>query len=104
MTFLDSLFGEYASPFLLLDGVIASGRLMEFIETFQDQKKERQRWEFYINKLPPWDNTTWEEFNANLDAQETEVIPPEQLEATVTDSFSMLQGFEPDEQKKEGKE
>lgn len=72
---------------------------MEFIDTFQVQNKERSRWEFYINKLPPWDNTTWEEFNANLDAEEQPKATSEQLEATVTDSFSMLQGFEPDEQK-----
>lgn len=72
---------------------------MEFIDTFEKQNKERSRWEFYINKLPPWDNTTWEEFNANLDAEEKPKATPEQLEATVTDSFSMLQGFEPDEQK-----
>lgn len=97
---MDLLFTEYASPFLLMDGVIASGRLTEFIDTFQKQKNERDRWEYYIHKVPAWNGTTWEEFNAQLDGQnvEIEVMSPEQLEATVSTSFSMLQGFDPEQE------
>jgi hypothetical protein len=96
---MDLLFHEYASPFLLLDGVIASGRFMEFIDTFEKQRNERSRWEFYIHKLPPWDDTTWEDFNNNLDAQnqpnQTDVnMTEEQLETTIKDSYNTLKDFE----------
>lgn len=93
---MDLLFSEYASPFLLLDGVVATGRLEEFFDTFKQQKKERLRWEFYINKVPPWDNMSWDEFNENLDAQSNvKIIPPEQIGTTITNSFSVLNGFIP---------
>lgn len=98
MTFLDLLFHEYASPFSLLDGVIASGRFLEFIDTFEKQRNERSRWEYYIHKLPPWDDTSWEDFNNNLDAQSQPIqeevrMTDEQLETTVKDSYEMLTNF-----------
>ena len=71
---------------------------MKFIDTFESQRNERTRWEYYIHKLPPWDETTWEQFNANLDKQEEvnnlPVASPKQLEATVIESFAMLQNFD----------
>lgn len=105
MIFMDLLFHEYASPFLLLDGAIASGRFMEFIDTFEKQRNERSRWEYYIHKLPPWDDTTWEDFNKNLDAQnqpiQTEVkMTGEQLETTVKSSYDMLANFEISEEER----
>ena len=107
MTFMDLLFHEYASPFLLLDGAIASGRFMEFIDTFEKQRNERSRWEYYIHKLPPWDDTTWEDFNRNLDAQnpsiqETVKMTEEQLGTTVKSSFEMLENFEISEEERGG--
>ena len=99
MVFMDLLFTEYASPFPLLDGLIESGRLTEFIETFQEQRKKRERWEYYIHKVPAWSDLTWEDFNKNLDGQSSddiETVPPEQLEATVNDSYSTLQNFVPE--------
>jgi hypothetical protein len=96
---MDLLFHEYASPFLLLDGVIATGRFMEFIETFEKQRNERSRWEYYIHKLPPWDDTTWEDFNNNLDAQNQSnqaivKMTEEQLETTIKTSYNVLENFE----------
>ena len=94
---MDLLFNEYASPFLLLDRIIPCGRLCDFIETFSEKHKERQRWEYYIHKLPPWDDTTWEEFNRILDMQdEPQVMKEEQLETTINNSFGILEDFDPD--------
>jgi hypothetical protein len=96
---MDVLFVEYSNPYDLLDGVISTGRFCDFLTTFEKKRKERQRWEFYIHKLPPWDDTTWEEFNKKLDKQEG-VIPDvqkaskEQLEATIKDSYKIMQSFE----------
>ena len=95
---MDLLFKEYASPFLLLDEVISSGRFVEFIETFEKQRNQRQRWEYYIHKLPPWDERTWDEFNDELDrhnqSSQTEVMTEEQLETTIKKSHKMLENFE----------
>lgn len=96
---MDLLFSEYASPFVLLDNIIGTGRFLEFIQTFDKQRNVRKRWEYYLNKLPSWDDTTWEEFNEKLDAQSMDDWTPiseEQLEATVSDSVSMLQNFNPE--------
>lgn len=96
---MDLLFKEYASPFVLLDEVISSGRLMEFLDVFEHQRNERTKWEFYIHKLPPWNTDTWEEFNQKLNKDANtniQTATPEQLEATVSESFSMLQGFNPE--------
>lgn len=98
---MDLLFNEYASPFVLLDEVIPSGMFCEFLETFQKQHQERQRWNYFINKLPPWDDTSWDDFNRRLDEQEgINNIPTaskEQLETTVNKSFEILQNFNPEE-------
>lgn len=94
---MDLLFKEYASPFLLLDEIIQSGRLCDFLTTFADKYKERQRWDYYVHKLPPWDDTTWEEFNRILDMQdEPQVTKEEQLETTINNSFGILEDFDPD--------
>lgn len=98
---MDLLFSEYASPFTLLDNVIETGRFLEFIQTFEEQRNVRQRWEYFLHKLPSWDDTTWEEFNEKLDAQSMDWTPisKEQLETTVLDSASILQNFSPDEER-----
>lgn len=98
---MDLLFTEYASPFVLLDEVIPSGMFCEFLDTFQDKVIERQRWDYFIHKLPPWDETTWEEFNNKLDMQngnqKIQTASKEQLETTVSNSFDILQNFNPEE-------
>ena len=95
---MDLLFHEYASPFLLLDGVIASGRFVEFIETFEKQTDERFRWDYYIHKIPPWNDITWEDFNRQIDGQNESVqevtMTKEQLETTIKHSYNMMIDFE----------
>ena len=96
---MDLLFKEYASPFVLLDEIIPSGMFCEFLDVFVDKHKEKQRWDFFIHKLPPWDDTSWEDFNKSLDEQEgitnVPVATEEQLGTTVSTSYQMLQNFEP---------
>ena len=96
---MDLLFKEYASPFVLLDEIIPSGMFCEFLDTFEEKVKERTRWDYFIHKLPPWDDTTWDEFIRRLDEQEgishVPIASEEQLETTVGTSYKMLQNFEP---------
>lgn len=101
---MDLLFKEYASPFVLLDEVISAGQFCDFLETFEEQREERQTWEFYIHKLPPWDERTFEQFKSDLklgSRKKIERPSDEQLETTVRDSFTMLNTFKI---KKEGGE
>ncbi len=93
---MDLLFKEYASPFVLLDSVISAGRFCSFLETFEAQREERQMWEFYINKLPPWDDRSFDQFKSDLNHGNTRKIErpsDEQLETTVRNSFTMLNKF-----------
>lgn len=95
---MDALFVEYGNPYDLLDGVIATGRFCDFLDTFEAKHKERQRWEFYIHKLPPWDETSWADFNKMLDREEG-IVPnvkrasKDQLETTVKNSYGVLANF-----------
>ena len=95
---MDALFVEYSNPYDLLDGVISTGRFCDFLDTFEKKRNERQRWEFYIHKLPSWDDTSWEEFNNLLDKEEG-VVPDvkraskEELETTIGTSFDILCNF-----------
>ena len=99
---MDLLFKEYASPFVLLDGVISAGRLNDFLDTFQEQREDRQFWEYYIHKLPPWDERSFEQFKSDIrngagipqKAKEIERPSEEELETTVRYSYEMLQNFE----------
>lgn len=94
---MDLLFRRYASPFLLLDGVISSCELCEFIDVIYEQKKEEEMWDFYINKLPSWDERTYEEFKNSLKPQEIETASKEELETTVSDSYNMMMNFKLEE-------
>lgn len=58
-----------------------------------------ERWEYYLHKLPPWDDTSWNEFNRKMDEQEGitpkvhKETPKEQLEATIKNSYEILSDF-----------
>jgi hypothetical protein len=94
---MDLLFKRYANPFQLLDEMIASGRMLEFIERIakiqSDENEHNTLWEFFLHKVY---NKTYAEF---LRENKIQHEPPEQaidFEATINDSFSMLQGFCPE--------
>ena len=94
---MDLLFREYASPFVLLDSVISAGRFDDFLDTFEAKREERQLWEFYIHKLPPWDDRSFDRFKQDIhykgERKRVERPSDEQLEATVKESFEMLNDF-----------
>ena len=93
---MDLLFKEYASPFVLLDEVISAGMFTEFLKTFEDQRTERQLWEYYINKLPAWDDRSFDQFKKDITGgkdQKIERPSDEHLETVVKDSFNMINNF-----------
>lgn len=97
MKFLDLVFSKYASPFLLLDGYIRTGRFEEFIAEFIDMENERTTWEFYLHKV---DNKTFAEFKAEIEP--TPHVEPEDIETTVSESMKILNGFIPEQGVKHG--
>lgn len=63
------------------------------------KKKYQERWEYYLHKLPPWDDTSWNDFNRKMDEQEG-VMPKvqkeaskEELETTIKQSYAILSDF-----------
>lgn len=93
---MDLLFREYASPFILLDRVIGAGQLMDFLKVFDEKQQHNELWEFYIHKLPPWDERTFEQFKHDLKIGQSKIERPsdEQLETTIKESYKIMQNFE----------
>lgn len=57
-----------------------------------------ERWEYYLHKLPPWDDTSWNEFNRKMDEQEgitpkVQKTSKEELETTIKNSYDILSDF-----------
>ena len=83
---------------VLLDGMIRTRRLTEFIqETMKIRNEElidKTRWEFWLHKVF---DMSFDEYLSRLggNKETEEVLPAEALEATVRDSIGILKGFCP---------
>ena len=93
---MDFLFQRYANPFPLLEGMISTGRLCEFVEEFikthNEEEEHKAEWEFWLHKVF---NQSWAEFRESLNPTEKIEAAPTQteMEETIRASFSMLEGF-----------
>lgn len=94
---MDYLFHRYANPFPLLEGMISTGRLCEFVEEFikthNEEEEHKATWEFWLHKVF---DKSWAEFRESLNPTETiENAAPTQaeMEETIRASFTMLEGF-----------
>lgn len=95
---MDLLFKRYADPFIFLDGMIATGRMYEFVrEITAIQNKENENntlWEFFLHKVY---DKSYSEF---LQENKVQQAQPEEsdidFETTINSSYSMLQGFCPE--------
>lgn len=98
---MDLLFREYASPFSLLDAVIASGRFTEWIDQFLEGHKEKVQWEHWLHKIF---EQTWSDYLEEFKNQEkTQVIlkntaswKKSEVETTIQNSYNMMQNFIPE--------
>jgi hypothetical protein len=83
---------------VLLDGMIRTRRLTEFIqETMKIRNEElidKTRWEFWLHKVF---DMSFDDYLSRLggNKETEEVLPAEALEATVKDSIGILKGFCP---------
>lgn len=91
---MDLLFSKYASPFLLLDQMIRTQRLAEFIVEFMSMDDEQRTWDFYLHKVF---DKSFDDFKQSLTSSAS-IIPSElQLKTTIKDSKDILNNFIPTE-------
>ena len=92
---MDLLFSRYASPFVLLDNLILTNSLSDFIsDLFKficEEREEKTQWEFFLHKVY---NKTWKEFidEIKMSKEQKEV----DLGATLKKSKNMLENFTPE--------
>lgn len=92
------LFSKYSSPLVLLDKMIATRRLSEFVNEFIKIRNEdtegQTAWEFWLHKVY---DMTYKEFTSRMnDRNECEERPSQEvLEATVNKSWGIINSFCP---------
>lgn len=93
---MDLLFSKYASPFVLLEHMLTFGRLSEYVFEVLNIENDRKLWELYLSCVanPYSEVTSFNDFKAKNTRQATE--PDVDLEATVKQSFDVLQNFKPE--------
>lgn len=93
---MDLLFKRYASPFLLLDTIIESNRLDEFVDSLIEVTDEEKLWEVYINTLYT-NNKSFSDFIKPMKQKQAIPMTRENLEATVKNTKDILNNFKPSE-------
>ena len=88
---MDLLFVRYASPFVLLDGLIITNSLNSFIDDFIDFVKEDNEWEFFLHKVY---DKSWSEFRSSIKQSDNQ--EPIDLGATLVKSKNILNNFTPE--------
>jgi len=95
---MDLLFKRYANPFVLLNQMIAVGRFEEFIDELvqmqNDDVENETLWELYLHHK--FIDKSFNDFKNQLEYDEPEPARPVNLEATVSKSADILNGFVPE--------
>ena len=93
---MDLLFARYANPFLLLDEMIASSRMLEFVNKVIKIRNEEQEndtlWEFFLHKVF---DKTYEDFLREAGKTKPMLEEAVDFETTIKESINMLQDFKP---------
>ena len=85
---MDLLFQRYASPFVLLDNLIITHSLNNFVI---EERKEKTEWEFFLHKVY---DKSWSEFSDSIKQSENQ--EPIDLGATLNKSKNILNNFTPE--------
>lgn len=86
---MDLLFRRYASPFILIDNLIATASLYDFIIKLDEIVNEERNWEFFLHKIY---DKTWEEFKDSL---KPVVVKNISFNVVCDKSKNMLKNFTP---------
>lgn len=94
---MDLLFKRYASPFLLLDTYISSGRMNEFIIEFMNIHNEETMWDVWIHKIF---EQSFDDYKESVYEHARNAVKPtkRQLETTISNSQQILNSFVPEDQ------
>lgn len=99
---MDLIFKRYADPYTLLDSMIENHDFEEFVCTLVKKDDDEKLWDMFIHKC--WENISFKEFKAKLyghgdksnESQEMgREMSRDELEATIRDSMSIIENFEP---------
>ena len=88
---MDLLFKRYASPFLLLDNYIRTGRFNEYVTKFTDLQNEEDLWQYYLHK--PIEKS-YEEFKKAVKGYHQS--SKEDIKITIATSKNTLDAFIPE--------
>jgi hypothetical protein len=96
---MDLLSKRYASPCFVLNGIIQTGRLLEFVDEImtitEAEKEEKVNWEFFLHKVFEGSfNDFLEEQKHNKENQNLSVRA---IETTIKHSMNILNNFNPEE-------
>ena len=97
---MDLLSQRYASPCFLLNGLISSGRLEEFvtdiIDTTNREKEEKALWEYYLHRAPLFEGS----FNDFVDEvklnEKHRNMSDATIETTLKHTANILNTFNPE--------
>ena len=94
---MDLLAKRYASPFVVMNEMIRAGRFYDFVvevnSIIHEEKQEELYWDIWLHKVF---NQGWEEWRENIRARtEALKVTESDLEATITASYELLNGFNP---------
>lgn len=87
---MDLLFKRYASPFLLIEQMIAINSFSDFVTKLMDLNDEDILWEFFLHKY--MGEQSYSEWKESLESKE---VSAEEAEEIISDSFDILNNFEP---------
>lgn len=97
LKFIDLLYKRYANPLQLLDIMIQTHRLSEFVDTFiekyNEEEKEKVMWEIWLHRVH---DKTYSEFVEIVDGSNQAMPTAEEIVTIVDDTVSILDGFQPE--------
>lgn len=98
---MDLLSTRYANPFFILDGVISTGRLYEFIRTLdnirvkeKEAEEEQRLWKFWLLHAA---DKTFKEFKREL-VERAKPETAESIAKIINNTKNMMNGFIPGEE------
>lgn len=94
---MDQLFKRYADPFILLDNLIQTSSLSEFIDDMfkfiNKEMQERTQWEFFLHRIY---DESWNDFIERIKSEENSQTVD--LGTTLKNSREMLINFTPEDE------
>ena len=87
---MDLLFKRYASPFLLIEQMIAINSFSGFVTKLINLNDEDILWEFFLHKY--MGEQSYSEWKESLESKE---VSAEEAEKIISNSFDILNSFEP---------